>query len=82
MITLAFISRSYTLKKVNKNLLTDKNVIEIEIEQKRILKIVIPRAKREYKPIYIDDNLFEGTFKRNFEGDYLCDKETVKRIIS
>ncbi|MDZ7818753.1 MAG: putative DNA binding domain-containing protein [Aliarcobacter sp.] len=69
-------------KKVNKNLLTDKNVIEIEIDEKRILKIVIPRAKREDKPIYIDDNIFEGTFKRNFEGDYHCDKETIKRMIS
>lgn len=64
-------------KKVNKNILTDKNVIEIEIEEKRILKIIIPRARREDKPIYIDGNIFEGTFKRNFEGDYLCDKETV-----
>lgn len=69
-------------KKVNKNILTDKNVIEIEIEEKRILKIIIPRARREDKPIYIDGNIFEGTFKRNFEGDYLCDKETVKRMIS
>ena len=69
-------------KKVNKNLLTDKDVVEINIEQKKIIKIVIPRAKREDKPIYIDGNIFEGTFKRNFEGDYLCDKETVKRMIS
>ena len=59
-----------------------KKLIEIKIEEKTILKIEIPRAKREDKPIYIDNDIFEGTFKRNFEGDYKCDKESIKRMIS
>ncbi len=69
-------------KKVNKNLLKDSNVEEITIENKTILKITIPRAKREEKPIFLNDNIFGETYTRNFEGDYKSNEEKVKRMIS
>ena len=33
-----------------------------------IMVIWVPIAKREQKPVYINDDLFGGTFRRNWEG--------------
>ena len=34
-------------------------------------------AKREQKPIYINNDIFNGTFRRNYEGDYHCTRLQV-----
>lgn len=67
--------------KVNKNLLTDEDVITMNIEGKEIIVIKIPRANYKYKPIYINGNPYKGTYKRNYEGDYCCTEEEVKAMI-
>ena len=46
-----------------------------------ILVIYVPMAKREQKPIYINDDLFNGTFRRNWEGDYHCSKSEVLAML-
>ena len=52
-------------KKVSINLLTDDNVEVYEIDEDVVMVIHVPRATREEKPVYINDNLFGGTFRRN-----------------
>ena len=37
----------------------------------------MPAAKREQKPVYINNDIFNGTFRRNWEGDYHCDRSEV-----
>lgn len=59
-------------KKVSLNILTDKDVKVRNINGKRIIVINVPRAQRNEKPIYIEDNAFTGTYRRNGEGDYRC----------
>ena len=44
-----------------------------------IMVIWVPSAKREQKPVYINDDLFGGTFRRNWEGDYHCTRLQVDR---
>jgi len=68
-------------KQISLNILKDRDVIELNLEGKIVLQINIPRAKREERPIYKGQNPLQGTFLRNFEGDYKCDAETVKRMI-
>lgn len=46
-----------------------------------ILVIHVPIAKREQKPVYINDDLFNGTFRRNWEGDYHCDRNEVLAML-
>lgn len=60
----------------------DRNVEIIEVDGKEIVKIYVPRASREDKPIYIGHNPFTGTYRRNYEGDYKCTKEEVQRMIA
>ena len=38
-------------------------------------------AKREQKPIYINNDIFNGTFRRNHEGDYHCTRLQVKAML-
>ena len=68
-------------KKISVNLLTDEDVTSFEIEGDIVLAIRVPRAKREDKPVYINDDLFGGTFRRNGEGDYHCTKSEVRAML-
>ncbi len=67
--------------KVNICLLAEKDVKAYEKDGHLILAIEVPRAKREQKPVYINDNLFGGTYRRDWEGDYLCSRSTVLAML-
>ena len=68
-------------KKVNVNLLTDYDVETYEVGEDIILAIHVPRAQREMKPVYINNDLFGGTFRRNGEGDYHCTANEVRAML-
>ncbi len=68
-------------KKVSVNLLSDKNVESYEIGDDAILIIRVPRAKRDQKPVYINNDLFGGSYRRDWEGDYHCSKAEVKAML-
>ncbi len=68
-------------KKVNINLLKDDDVETYEVDGDLIIVIYVPMAKREEKPVYINDDMFHGTFRRNHEGDYRCTRLQVKTML-
>ena len=43
--------------------------------------IEVPRADRRDKPVYVGQNMFKGTFRRNHEGDCHCSAEEVKSML-
>lgn len=64
-------------------LLEDEDVYTVDIDEDiTVVVIHVPRANYDQKPIYIKGNPYTGTYKRNFEGDYRCDKETVNAMIA
>jgi len=67
--------------KVNVNLLTEKNIETYNVNGDVIIVISVPKASREFKPIYINDNLFGGTFRRDHEGDYHCSEAEVRGML-
>ena len=67
--------------KVSHCLLMDKDVIEGELDGKKVLVFVIPRAPFDVKPVYINGNPNQA-FKRNHEGDYLCTKDEISRMFA
>jgi predicted HTH transcriptional regulator len=69
-------------EKVSINILKDDNVSVGTLDGKRYIRIVVPPAHREQKPVYVGKNPLIGTYRRNFTGDYLCDEATVKRMIA
>ena len=68
-------------KKVSINLLTDEDVEAYEIHDDVVMAIHVPQATREEKPVYLNDNLFGGTFRRNGEGDYHCTPGEVRAML-
>ncbi len=68
--------------KVSKNILLNHHVQVVELEDKKILKIDIPAADRHDKPVYIGTNPMSGTYKRDYEGDFLCTEEAVRAMFA
>ena len=68
-------------KKVSINLLKEEDVEDYIVNDDVILVIYVPRAAREIRPVYINDNLMGGTFKRNWEGDYHCTPREIKAML-
>ena len=68
-------------KKVNVNILKDDDVETYDVKGDLIIVIYVPMAKREEKPVYINDDLFGATFRRNHEGDYRCTRLQVKTML-
>ena len=69
-------------EKVSANILTDSAVQVVKLEAKNVIQISIPRAARFQRPVYLGKNPFGGTFRRQGEGDFRCDEETVKRMLA
>lgn len=67
--------------KVNINLIKEKDVEIYDVEGDTIMVIYVPMAKREEKPVYINNDLFGGTFRRDWEGDYHCTPLQVKTML-
>ena len=68
-------------EKVSVNILSDADVRAEEAEGKRVIVIEVPRAQRNDKPVYINNNLLSGTYRRNGEGDYHCTKADVQAML-
>ena len=68
-------------KKTSVNILSDKHVRIHEVNGKHIIVIIVPRAQRFDKPVYIDGNPLSGTYRRNGEGDYKCTREEVQGML-
>lgn len=66
--------------KVSKNILMEENVEVININHKKVIKIEVPRASYIDKPIYLNSNPYNGTYKRNYEGDYKCSQDEVNAM--
>ncbi len=68
-------------KKVNINILKDDDVETYDLNGDLIMVIYVPMAKRDQKPVYLNDDLFGSTFRRNHEGDYRCTRLQVKTML-
>lgn len=77
----AFWNQMHNLQKINVNLLDENDVKTYVVNEDLIIVIYVPMAKREQKPVYINNDLFNGTFKRTHTGDYHCTKEQVKEML-
>ena len=68
--------------KVSVNLLAADAVRLATIDSKQVLVIQVPRADRRQRPVFIGANPLDGTFRRNYEGDYHCSREEVGRMLA
>ena len=67
--------------KVNVNILKDEDVYVVEEAGISLLVIHVPRAEFNMRPVYIGENPYKGTYKRNHEGDYHAGEYEIKSMI-
>lgn len=67
--------------KVNENILVEKDVEVVDLDGKKIICIYVPMADFRMKPIYLNGNVYKGTYRRNHEGDYHCTERQVRAMI-
>ena len=68
--------------KVSKNILTSQDVaIQTLPSGEDIVVVRVRQASRQNKPVFINNKLFGGTYKRLDEGDFLCSDEEVKKML-
>ena len=77
----AFWDQIHDKKKVSLCLLTESDVDEYVIGDDVVLVIRVPRASRAQKPIYINNDVFGASFRRDHEGDYRCTEAEVRAMI-
>ena len=46
-----------------------------------LIVIEVPRAEFNMRPVYVNDNPYKGTYKRNYEGDYHATEHEAKGMI-
>lgn len=68
-------------QKVSCNVLVDSDVRIVEVEGKDVVYIYVPEANYRNKPIYINNNLQSGSYKRLFEGDRHLSKTELTLLI-
>ena len=68
-------------EKVNVNILFDRHVYSVKCRGCDVVVIEVPRADRRERPVYVGRDVFNGTYRRNGEGDYKCSREAVLAML-
>jgi ATP-dependent DNA helicase RecG len=59
----------------------ESDVTVEKIDDKSLIIIKVPKANRTQRPVYINNNPMTGSYKRNYEGDYLCTEDEVRQML-
>lgn len=67
--------------KVSAVLPIESEVEVLEADGGMVVAIHVPRAPREERPVYINGDLFAGTYRRRGEGDYRCTRQEISAML-
>ncbi len=76
-----FFDTLHNHSKVNIALVDDAAVKSYKLNGDDILVIEVPKARREDKPVYINGDIWNGTFRRDGEGDYHSSREDILSML-
>jgi Predicted transcriptional regulator containing an HTH domain and an uncharacterized domain shared with the mammalian protein Schlafen len=68
-------------QKISINILADRHIRVENVDGMEVIVVEVPRADRHDKPVYIGDDLFTGSYRRNFDGDYHCTRPEIKNML-
>ena len=66
---------------VSTNLLVDSDVLIKNVDGAEIVIIKVPCADRFQRPVYINNSMNAGTYRRKGEGDYRCTMEVIRAMV-
>lgn len=67
--------------KVSINLLNEEDVEFYTYDNKDIMVIYVPRASIRNRPVFLNDDVYHETYRRNGDGDYHCTKSEIHAMI-
>ncbi|MDF0720117.1 putative DNA binding domain-containing protein [Kaistella sp. PBT33-4] len=67
---------------VSVNIMKNSDVMEYKLNGNKVLCFNVPPAERKQKPVHLTPNPFGNTYKRNYDGDYVCKDEEVRRMLA
>ena len=67
--------------KISARFMKDSDATLETIEGKDIIVIRVPWVDRHMRPIFINDSIFGGTFRRTHTGDHQCKREEVLSML-
>ena len=67
--------------KISHNILYHDDVGVVSMGGRQIVYINVPQADWRVKPVYLNGNVYKGSYKRAHEGDYHCREEEIKAMI-
>ena len=68
-------------QKVSSNILINEQIYSIEFQNKTVVVVEVPRAERYDRPVYVGQNINQGTYRRNNDGDYKCSNSEIKSML-
>lgn len=68
------------IQRVSTNILSYEDVYIQNVEEKRIIVITVPKAKRFDRPVYLDGSI-HNSYRRNGEGDYRCTPDQINAMV-
>lgn len=68
-------------EKVSTSLLRDEDINTLSYDGKDVVVIHVPRATYEERPVYINNNIMRGTYRRRHEGDYHCPEPVIRTML-
>jgi ATP-dependent DNA helicase RecG len=71
-------------EKVSCNLVRppDVAVVTLPGASRPVIAVRVPRASRRERPVYVGPHPLRGTYRRDFDGDYLCNEDEVRRMFA
>ena len=76
-----FWSAANSKDKLSARFLTDRNAHVETVDGKDIVVIEVPRVDRHMRPVYLDKDPLNKTFRRTHSGDHQCSEEEVFAMI-
>lgn len=67
--------------RVSANILSEADVRIRQVDGKHIIAITVPKARPDQRPVYIDNDPWRGTYRRNGEGDFRCPEEEIEAML-
>jgi predicted HTH transcriptional regulator len=68
-------------QKISANILFNRCVYAVDCEGKTIVAVDVPRPTCHDRPVFVGSNPYTGSYRRNGEGDYRCNEETVDAML-
>ncbi|MEY8245292.1 RNA-binding domain-containing protein [Heminiphilus faecis] len=68
-------------EKVSTSLLRDEDINTLSYDGKDVVVIHVPRVTYEERPVYINNNIMRGTYRRRHEGDYHCPEPVIRMML-